>query len=91
MIIFLVGILEMVIVTAWTKAVTDTKVLLSGIVTLVHILIWYYVLQSLVSDIKNWHIAVEYAGGCAVGTMLCTYYYKITEQKAAKPKTDQPV
>lgn len=79
MMLFFVGILEMIIVTAWTKVVTDTKVLASGAITVINILIWYYVLQSIVEDISNWRLVLLYALGCAIGTVLCTWYFQRKE------------
>lgn len=73
MMLFFIGILEMVIVTVWTKAVTKTRVLASGLITLVNIFIWYYVLQAVIEDINNWKLVLLYAVGCAIGTSLGTY------------------
>jgi len=75
----LVGVLEMVIVTAWTKVVTENKVMASGAITMVNILIWYYVLQTIIDDISNWKLVVLYALGCAVGTVISTYYFNRKE------------
>ena len=80
-ILFFVGIIEMVIVTIWTKVVMETRVLLSGLVTIVNILIWYYVLQAIVEDIDNWRLVIIYALGCALGTALTTYYFKLRQKK----------
>jgi uncharacterized protein YebE (UPF0316 family) len=83
MILFFVGIIEMLIVTVWTKLVTKTKILASGIVTMVNVTIWYYVLQSVVDHINDWRIALFYALGCSLGTMLSTYYFQVTEKKTS--------
>lgn len=79
--LFFIGILEMVILTVWTKVVTKTKVLASGAVTMVNILIWFYVLQTMVNDISNWKLALFYAFGCALGTTGSTYVYSLIEKK----------
>ncbi|MFH1427614.1 MAG: DUF5698 domain-containing protein, partial [Patescibacteria group bacterium] len=84
MILFFIGILEMLIVTAWTKMVTKTKILASGTITLINVLIWYYVLQTIVDNIDNWQIVVIYALGCAVGTMLSTYFFRLRENLTTK-------
>jgi hypothetical protein len=68
--LFIIGVVEMVIVTFWTKLVAETRVLASGLITLVNIFIWYYVLETIVNDISNWRLIVLYALGCALGTML---------------------
>lgn len=80
MVLFLVGVLEMIIVTAWTKVVTENKVLASGAITMVNILIWYYVLQTILDDISNWKLVTLYALGCAVGTIISTFYFNKTEK-----------
>ncbi len=80
MALFLIGVVEMLVVTAWTKLVTKTQVLASGGVTMVNVLIWYYVLQQIVSDIDNWQIAFVYAAGCAVGTVISVYIFQRHEK-----------
>lgn len=82
--IFFVGLAEMLIVTAWTKAVSNTKVWESGIISWINVIIWYYVLQAIINNVNNWSIAVVYAFGCAAGTMLTTYFFSRREAKAAK-------
>jgi len=86
MILFFVGIIEMIIVSVWTKVVTDSKILASGVVTVINILIWYYVLEKVVSDIGNWKLVVLYAFGCAIGTMLTTAYFQRQEKKSTMKK-----
>jgi len=85
MALFFIGILEMLIVTAWTKLVTKTKILASGVVTMVNVLIWYYVLQRIINDISNWQIAFKYALGCSLGTVISTYIFYLREQKKINP------
>lgn len=82
-VLFFVGVVEMLIVTFWTKAVTETRVLASGLITMVNIMIWYYVLQQIMENVNNWQIAIVYALGCSLGTVVSTYYFKIKEKKAA--------
>lgn len=84
MTLFFIGVLEMIIVTLWTKMVVETRVLASGMVTMVNILIWYYVLQRIVDDINNWKLVLLYAFGCAVGTVISTYYFQRTEKAATE-------
>ena len=81
MALFFIGMLEMIIMTVWTKLVTRTKVIASGAMTIVSILIWYYVLESIVANITNWWVVAYYALGCAMGTMASTYYYSLKEKK----------
>jgi ABC-type iron transport system FetAB permease component len=80
--LFFIGALEMVIVTFWTKWVTENKILASGSITVLNVLIWYYVLETIVSDIKNWQLVLLYALGCSCGTMFCTYLFKDKENRA---------
>jgi len=79
MALFFIGILEMVIVTFWTKLVTKTKIIASGVVTMINVMIWYYVLQRMMDDISNWKIAFIYALGCSVGTVISTYFFHLKE------------
>ena len=82
MMLFFVGILEMLIVATWTKFVSTNHILGSGVVTIFNILIWYYVLQTIVADIQNWQVVGLYAVGCALGTVMTTYYFQRKERLA---------
>ncbi|MFH1089364.1 MAG: DUF5698 domain-containing protein [Candidatus Uhrbacteria bacterium] len=89
MILFFVGIIEMIVISVWTHMVNKTRVIESGIVTVVNIFIWYYVLQSVVDNIENFNYVILYAFGCAIGTMITTAYFRyryqsdqVAEQKA---------
>ena len=84
MTLFLIGIIEMLFSTLWTKVVTKTQVWSSGIVTLINVIIWYYVLAAIIDNISNWQLALLYALGCAVGTMIGTYYFQIKKKMARK-------
>ncbi|MFZ5365121.1 MAG: DUF5698 domain-containing protein [Patescibacteria group bacterium] len=81
MMLFFIGLVEMLIISAWTKTVTEAKVLVSGIVTIINVFIWYFVLQQVMEDIDNWQIVLAYAVGCAIGTMLSTLVFKMMENK----------
>ncbi|NMC51691.1 hypothetical protein GYA54_03120 [Candidatus Kuenenbacteria bacterium] len=87
MMLFFVGILEMLIVTTWTKVVTKNQILASGAVTIVNIFIWYYVLETIVNDISNWQLVILYALGCALGTVASTLYFKNKEAKEQTSKS----
>ena len=84
MILFFIGVVEMVIISTWTRAVTETKVIFSGIVTLVNVFIWYYVLETVINDITNTQVIVQYATGCALGTMITTAYFSRQENRKKK-------
>ena len=83
MIIFLIGVLEMIILTTWTKAVTRARVVASGGITLLNVFVWYYVLETILSNMQNFSVVILYALGCATGTMLGTYFLGINHPKIA--------
>lgn len=83
--LFFVGIVEMIIVTLWTKAVTESKILASGVITMINIFIWYYVLETIVGDINNWRLIFVYALGCSIGVVLTIVLFPDkTKRKARK-------
>ena len=81
MILFFVGVIEMVVIANWTKVVTESRVVVSGIITVLNIFIWYYVLDKIVGDLGNLQLVVMYAAGCAIGTMMTTAYFGWKESK----------
>ena len=89
--LFFVGIVEMMIIAVWTKMVADNKILASGVVTVINIVTWYYVLQTILEDIGNWQLIVVYAIGCAIGTMATAWYFQVKEKKEAKALVTEPV
>jgi uncharacterized protein YebE (UPF0316 family) len=84
MIIFILGVVEMFIIAYWTKTVVESRIYVSGVVTVVNVLIWYYVLQTFVDNLNNWFLVMSYALGCAVGTMLSGFVSN--QEKARKSK-----
>lgn len=74
LLLFVIGIIEMIIATVWTRVAVSSRVVASGLVTFINILLWYYVLTVIVEDISNTSLAITYAAGCAVGTMLVTSF-----------------
>jgi uncharacterized protein YebE (UPF0316 family) len=70
--------------------VSETKVLASGLVTVINIFIWYYVLRIVVDDINNVGVIIVYALGCAAGTMLTTAYFNLKDKKRAKKHFSWP-
>ncbi|OGF31146.1 hypothetical protein A2300_02055 [Candidatus Falkowbacteria bacterium RIFOXYB2_FULL_35_7] len=84
--LFLIGILEMAIISAWTKTVSEEKILLSGIITFGNIFVWYYVLQTLLNDLSNWQLIFWYALGCTTGTMLVTSIFNYLKKKQVANK-----
>ena len=81
MILFIVGVVEMVIISAWTNAVTETKVLASGAITVVNVLIWYFVLNTVINNIADWTLIMQYTIGCALGTMATTAYFSSKKKR----------
>ena len=79
MLLFFIGFFEMIISTIWTKAVSDTRVIASGVITFINIFIWYYVLSQIVGHLNNWHLVILYALGCALGTVFTTWVYNRRE------------
>jgi hypothetical protein len=70
MLIFTIGVIEMFVIAYWTKTVVESRIYMSGLITIVNVLIWFYVLQTFVDNISNWYLVLLYALGCALGTML---------------------
>lgn len=81
MALFFVGILEMLITTCWTKIITRSQIAAGGVVTMINVLIWYYVLQKVVDQIENWGLVLLYALGCAIGTVISMTYFRHRELK----------
>jgi len=72
------------IISIWTKVVTDNKVIMSGFVTVINILIWYYVLETVINDVNNFTLILAYSAGCAVGTMISTAYFRFKQKKRTR-------
>jgi len=72
MILFIVGIVEMVISALWTRYVSQGKKWIGAGITLINIFIWYYVLRTVLENINNLGIVVIYALGCSIGTFIGT-------------------
>jgi uncharacterized protein YebE (UPF0316 family) len=87
--LFIIGFLEMIICTIWTKVVSKSQVWASGAITLIQIIVWYYVIQTVISDINNWSIILAYALGCALGTMVSTLYFQLEEKLARASKRNK--
>jgi len=85
MMLFFVGLIEMIVATIWTRFVSRGQLFASGGVTFVNILIWYYVLQQIITDMSNMTIVLLYAAGCATGTMLTLFVSnKIGQEKNSR-------
>jgi len=91
MMLFFIGVIEMIIISTWTKVVTETKVVVSGLVTIINVLIWYYVLQTVVNDVTNFKLVAMYAAGCAIGTMLSTAFFRLNDAKKSRKQSRQAI
>ncbi|OGG63604.1 hypothetical protein A3D66_01980 [Candidatus Kaiserbacteria bacterium RIFCSPHIGHO2_02_FULL_50_9] len=94
LIIFLIGMAEMVLSTLWTKYVQEKSVVGSTAVTMVHVFVWYYVLRTVIDQIDNIGIVVAYALGCGIGNVAAHYFGEYSKKKLAirrrkKSKTTQ--
>jgi hypothetical protein len=73
----------MFVIAYWTKTVVESRIYMSGVITVVNILIWFYVLRIFVDDLDNWYLVMFYALGCAAGTMLSSY---VSNKEKARKK-----
>lgn len=89
MILFFIGVIEMIIVSIWTKAVSETRVMASGLVSVVNIFIWYYVLQTVIADVHNVYGIIVYAAGCGIGTMITTGYCRYVNERKTEGKPSE--
>lgn len=80
--LFLIGIVEMIIISMWTRFVSESKIMASGLTSVVNIFIWYYVLQTVIVDIENINLVALYAAGCAAGTMITTAFFRYQSKTA---------
>jgi uncharacterized protein YebE (UPF0316 family) len=87
--LFFVGIVEMLIISAWTKWVVNERVFASGAISMVNVLIWYYVLNTVVHDINNMFVVLLYAAGCSVGTMLSSALSKYLRNREGKLEAEE--
>ena len=74
LVIFLIGMAEMVLSTLWTKYVQEKSVIGSTAVTMVHVFVWYYVLRTVIDQIDNIGIVVAYALGCGLRNILPPFF-----------------
>jgi ABC-type iron transport system FetAB permease component len=81
--LFLIGIVEMIIISMWTRFVSESKIMASGVTSVVNIFIWYYVLQAVIDDIENINLVALYAAGCAAGTMITTAYFRYAHKRTS--------
>lgn len=70
MILFFVGVIEMTISAMWTKSVAKAEVASNGVITGVHLIIWFFVLQQVVDNLHDWAAIMPYMLGCVAGSML---------------------
>ena len=81
MLIFLVGMAEMVLSTLWTNYVQEKSPFGSTLVTVIHVFVWYYVLRTVLDQIDNIAIVFYYAAGCGAGTLLPMLFRESIEKR----------
>ncbi len=86
--LFIIGLVEMVIATVWTRFVSQGKMFASSFITFVNILIWYYVLREIIADLSDWSIIVLYAAGCATGTLIGMFVFQRHTTTISKSGTE---
>ena len=88
-----IGVVEMFIVTAWTKIVAGSQVAMSGAITFVNVLIWYFVIEQIVTNHMTLPVLVTYAAGCALGTMIGTHFVEkpVHKRKAKVQKRSEHI
>jgi len=86
MLIFFIGMAEMVIATLWTKFVSETRIVPSTTITIVNVLVWYYVLRVVIDNINNVSIILLYALGCGLGTMLSLLIPRFVKTKTTRTR-----
>jgi uncharacterized protein YebE (UPF0316 family) len=70
MLIFCIGMAEMVFSTLWAKYVQETRVYASTMITVAHVFVWYYVLRTVIEQVNDISVVVMYAAGCGMGNLL---------------------
>lgn len=71
-ILFLIGIVELYISATLTRSISLRKPLISGLITFINILLWYFVLRIMLDNFKNVGMVLVYAIGCSIGSILGT-------------------
>ena len=89
MTLFLVGVIEMIIATNWTKSVAKANVALTGVITTINIFIWYYVLRQVVDNLDKWYAIIPYASGCALGAMVAAVEWQTVMKKFRRFRAEQ--
>lgn len=80
MLIFVIGMAEMVLSTLWARYVQDKSIAGSTSVTMIHVFVWYYVLRTFIDQIDNIMIVVAYALGCGVGNVIAIVIGEYSEK-----------
>jgi len=97
---FAIGVVEMFIVALWTRLVSGSQVIASGIVTFVNTILYIYVLEALLTNIHDAPLIAGYALGSALGTMLAAtpkfehgfkYIYAFVQLKMQRKEHSSPI
>ena len=84
-IIFLIGILELFLVTINFKFTQRNRMVCSGFTTFVYVYIWAYIIFTLVENATDSFLLITiYAIGCGMGDYLALYYDDIIDKKITR-------
>jgi uncharacterized protein YebE (UPF0316 family) len=95
---FVVGLLEMLFWSLQTKALIKDKLTNTFVFTFISVIIWYYVVENVASNISKWWLMLTYATGCSIGNIatikLDSYIDKLARirlWKRKRKKTRRPI
>ena len=83
MLIFFIGMAEAVLSTLWAKSIQETRMYWSPVITMMNVLIWYYVLRTVLEQVNDVSVVLMYALGCGLGNFLVIMTGKVMEKRAA--------
>lgn len=68
--IFLIGIVEIFLGVIDFKLTQHNRKILSSMTTMIGIIIWYFIIKTIVEDLANIQLVISYAVGCGIGCYL---------------------
>jgi uncharacterized protein YebE (UPF0316 family) len=84
MLIFCIGMVEMVLATLWAKYVQEARAYASTFITVAHVFVWYYVLRTVVEQLNDVSIVMMYAAGCGIGNLLVVMVGEMLKKRHAR-------
>jgi len=87
--IFVIGLVENFVSTWQLKVISKDYHITAGLLDILNVLIWYFILRLMVENINNVNLAVMYAIGSGLGTYLSARYFEdwLTIRLRKKKKT----